>query len=354
MADIYVNYGTDIVAMVGELMQTADIAAKIKPAAKVCIKPNLVIASTAEGGATTHPEIVEGIIIYLQQAGVKDITIAEGSWVGDSTRRAYDRCGYNALGVKYGVRLVDTKQDKVISKRVNGSEFFVCETIENCDYLINVPVLKGHCQTIMTCCLKNMKGCIPDKEKRRFHAAGLHKPIATLNTLIKPDLNIVDSICGDLNFEEGGNPVQTNRIMLGFNSVLLDSYGAGLMGYRPDEIEHLRLAREYGVGEYCGPETEILELGTDNKPAVIPARGGTVKRLAANIQEDSACSACYAALIFALKKTGYKGEKIKIGQGYKDKTSGGIGVGNCTSGCANHVKGCPPSAVEIVKFLENM
>ena len=354
MADIYVNYGTDIVAMVGELMRAADIAAKVKPAAKVCIKPNLVIASTAEGGATTHPEIVEGIIIYLQQAGVKDITIAEGSWVGDSTRRAFDRCGYNALGVKYGVRLVDTKQDKVVSKRVSGKEYYLCETIASCDYLINVPVLKGHCQTSVTCCLKNMKGCIPDKEKRRYHAEGLHKPIAELNTLIKPDLNIVDSICGDLNFEEGGNPVQTNRIMLGFNSVLMDSYGAGLMGYRPEEIGYIRLAREYGMGEYFGPDTEIIELGTDNKPVVMPVHGGTVKKLAANIQEDSACSACYAALIFALRKTGYKGEKIKIGQGFKGKSSGGIGVGNCTSGCAAHVKGCPPSAVEIVKFLENM
>ena len=41
------------------------------------------------------------------------------------------------------------------------------------DRLINIPVLKGHCQTAMTCSLKNLKGCIPNKEKQRYHREGL-------------------------------------------------------------------------------------------------------------------------------------------------------------------------------------
>ena len=32
----------------------------------------------------------------------------------------------------------------------------------------------------MTCALKNCKGCLPDREKRRFHAEGLMEPIAAL------------------------------------------------------------------------------------------------------------------------------------------------------------------------------
>lgn len=57
----------------------------------------------------------------------------------------------------------------------------VCERAANIDFLINVPVLKGHCQTKITCALKNMKGLIPNTEKRHFHAMGLHEPIAHLN-----------------------------------------------------------------------------------------------------------------------------------------------------------------------------
>ena len=36
-------------------------------------------------------------------------------------------------------------------------ELNVCERVKEIDFLINVPVLKGHCQTKITCALKNMK-----------------------------------------------------------------------------------------------------------------------------------------------------------------------------------------------------
>ena len=49
-----------------------------------------------------------------------------------------------------------------------GMELSVCRCVQDFDYLINVPVLKGHCQTRVTCALKNMKGLIPNKEKRRL------------------------------------------------------------------------------------------------------------------------------------------------------------------------------------------
>jgi hypothetical protein len=36
----------------------------------------------------------------------------------------------------------------------------ICDQVMAVDYMINIPVQKGHCQTKMTCALKNMKGCI--------------------------------------------------------------------------------------------------------------------------------------------------------------------------------------------------
>lgn len=37
--------------------------------ALIGIKPNLVVAREASSGATTHPELVEGVIVYLQEKG---------------------------------------------------------------------------------------------------------------------------------------------------------------------------------------------------------------------------------------------------------------------------------------------
>lgn len=352
MPDIYISYGTDLPEITYEIMKAAGIADRLSPGMTVGIKPNLVVARPADGGATTHPEIVEGIIRYVQDAGVRSIVILEGSWVGDSTQRAFRECGYAALAERYGVTLIDTKRDRVVTRACRGLSLSLCESALKADYLINVPVLKGHCQTGMTCCLKNLKGCIPDSEKRKFHSMGLHRPIAALNTALRPALHIVDSVCGDLSFEEGGNPVEANRVLLGFDPVLLDSYGAQLMGYRPDDVDYLRIAREYGVGRYADSGTEIVELNAHNRPKARGLRNAAVKSFGQYIDADSACSACYAALIFALDKTGgARGERIKIGQGFKGKTGEGLGVGNCTAGCERYVKGCPPKASDIVEML---
>lgn len=353
MPEIYINNGSNLQNMTYDIMVAADIKSKISTNMTVCIKPNLVLASPAENGATTHPEIVEGIIMYLQEVGVNNITIAEGSWVGDSTIRAFKTCGFNELSDKYNVKLLDTKKDSVIKIKSGGLELDVCISILDVDYLINVPVLKGHCQTYMTCCMKNLKGCISDSEKRRYHTMGLHKPIALLNKIIKPDLHIIDNICGDLTFEEGGNPIYTGRVILGFDAVLLDSYCATLMGYHPDDIGYLKFAKQYNIGNYFGNDTEIIELNKDGKVVSVKSNSGVVKQLSRFIDEDSACSACYAALIHALDKSGFNPiEKIKIGQGYKNKKLNGVGVGNCTSGCGRYVKGCPPSALDIVNFFD--
>lgn len=362
-ADIYLGYSEDPQQLAYDLMASANVKEKIeaKMQAKpkgftACIKPNLVVSRPADGGATTHPEIIAGIIEYLQDAGVKDIIIAEGSWVGDSTQRAFNNCGYTDLSRKYGVKLVDLKSDSAVKVSAHGVSFQVCETAQNADYLINVPVMKGHCQTDMTCCLKNLKGCIPDSEKRRFHTIGLHKPIAALASALKPDLHIVDSICGDLSFEEGGNPVTSNRILLGFDGLLIDSYCAGLMGYSPDEIDHLRYAKQFGLGDYANAGTEIFELNPERCPKLAAQPSRQAKRLGESVDEDGACSACYAALIFALHKNGgYRlRDKIKIGQGWRDKSPEGVGVGNCANGCTKYIPGCPPRAVDIAKFLRNL
>lgn len=351
---IYIHCGTRLQEMTARLMEAAKISEKLQPDMHVVIKPNLVVSRSASGGATTHPEIVEGIVRYLKDFGVARITIAEGAWVGDSTKRAFDNCGYRDLANRYGVLLFDTKNDQTIVKASHGFEIPLCESIVTADYLINAPVLKGHCQTRLTCCLKNLKGCIPDSEKRRFHTLGLHKPIAALATAIRPDLHIVDNVCGDLDFEEGGNPIESNRILLGFDPVLLDSYAARWMGYQPKQIEHLRLARDWGVGRFVDETTKIREFGVENRPKNGKLRSATATQLTKYIDEDGACSACYAALIFALNRMDlrrFTKNRIKIGQGFKGKTCPGIGVGNCTAGCERSLKGCPPKGLDIVNFL---
>ena len=106
-------------------------------------------------------------------------------------------------------------------------ELEICREAKSLDFLINVPVMKGHCQTKITCALKNMKGLLPNREKRHFHAMGLHKPIAHLAVGLPQDFILVDNICGDWDFEDGGNPVEMNRLIAGRSAVYPNGRSAG-------------------------------------------------------------------------------------------------------------------------------
>ena len=275
--------------------------------------------------------------------------------MGDRTGEAFAVCGYQALSEKTGVPLLDTKKDSWQSHDAAGLEIALCDSVAGLDYLINLPVMKGHCQTIITCALKNLKGLIPDREKRRFHSLGLHKPIAHLASLMPRGFTLVDGVCGDLDFEEGGNPVRRDQLIGGFDPVLVDAWVCGAMGFAVSEVPYIGMAAKLGLGSDDARSARVEAL---NKPS-IPITGQNSRRVAGLLQhvdQKDACSACCAALVFALHRLTEDGERkaaslpLSIGQGFKG-CGGEMGIGSCTAGFDRYIKGCPPEAADIMAFL---
>lgn len=403
--DLYMISGMEYKEMTKEILAQSDLWGEIEKKANekqkdadqmlVGIKPNLVSPTEASYGATTHPEIASGIIEYLQERGCQQIVMLESSWVGDKTSESIEVCGYDRLVEKYHVPFWDMQVDESYEADCGGMKLQICSSVKKLDFLINVPVLKGHCQTKITCALKNMKGLIPNKEKRHFHKLGLHKPIAHLNMGIHQDFIVVDNICGDLDFEDGGNPVVMNRVLTALDPVLCDAFVCQILYYKKEDVPYLVMAEELGVGsadlehanliqfryEKGTKEEKIKEQGT--KKAINGKdinrkvkRGGNIHKTACKgwkdvdiprkrkvvelqdaVEEVESCSACYGYLIPALDMLKQEGLlekldcKIAVGQGYRGK-SGKLGVGNCTCRFEHFVKGCPPTEMEIYEHLK--
>ena len=184
---------------------------------------------------------------------------------------------------------------------------------------------------------------------------GLHKPIAHLNVGIHQDFIVVDNICGDLDFEDGGNPVVMNRIWTAMDPVLVDAYVCQQLHYKVSDVPYVKLASELGVGCSDITKADIRVLGEDIQQN-IPERRKVVE-VADAVEEVDSCSACYGYLIPALDMLKQEGlleklhEKICIGQGYRGKT-GELGVGNCTINFKHHAEGCPPTENQIYEFLK--
>ena len=354
--EILIIYGNKPLEMAAVIAEAAGLDHLIGDRKKrIGLKPNLVVSRPASEGATTHPEIAAGLIVYLKKNGFNNIAILEGAWTGDSTTRAFTACGYSALAKKAGVELIDTQKDNCQFIDCMGEKIEICNSALAIDFMINLPVLKGHCQTRLTCALKNNKGVISDKEKRRFHSLGLHKPIAHLNTAVRNDFIVVDGICGDLDFEEGGNPVYGGRIFAARDPVLCDAWAAQLIGYSLSDIPYIGLAEKLGVGK-CGP-IKVKELNKNSQAPLPPKPQGKVRQLSGFITEESACSACYASLVHALARLDSTKRKllgqICIGQGFKGK-KGKIGIGQCTAAFSASCAGCPPTGAEILAFLRSV
>ena len=344
--------------MTVRLLQEINLAGMIGNRKKrVGIKPNLVSDSPARDGATTHPEIVAGILSYLQAEGFSDLRVMEGSWVGSHTMNVARVNGLDRVLRKYQVPFYDLQKDRTVIREAKGFQMEICETALSVDYLINIPVLKGHMQTRVTCALKNMKGLISNNEKRKFHRLGLHKPIAALNTILHPDLLLVDHICGDPDCEDGGNPEVHDTIFACLDPVLCDAFACQELGYSVSQVEYIGLAEAYGVGSTDLSKAVFRWLNTAE--TTDGGRDHRTEYLRRYIKEDAACSACYGMLMEALLQLDREGladqlpAPICIGQGFEGKT-GVYGFGRCTRGFQKSLGGCPPKKEEAVRFLKEI
>lgn len=357
--EIIINNGTDYKRMTIEVLNVANLAEDIgSRSARIGIKPNLVVASTAAEGAITHPEILDGVITYLQDNGFTNLVVAEGSWVGEKTSRAVKYSGIEDICINHNVKFVDLQKDGYRSVDAKGMMINLCNSVLEMDYLINLPVLKGHCQTKLTCALKNMKGLIPNVEKRKFHTLGLHRPIAHLNTCLPQEMIIVDNICGDIDFEEGGNPVTMNRILCFKDPVLCDAFACKTLGLNLSDVPYISMAEALGVGSTDLDKAELITLNDSSSVTAVTPASGRARRLSAFVDDDMSCSACFGMLIHALDKLERSGKlnnklKVCIGQGFRGK-EGEIGIGSCTSRFKTSLSGCPPTAEEILEFLKTV
>lgn len=109
---------------------------------------------------------------------------------------------------------------------------------------------------------------------------------------------MVDNICGDLDFEDGGNPVVMNRVLTGRDPVLMDAYVCNLMHYEISDVPYVELAGRLGVGCSELEKADIRACGADTGEQLPKSR--KVVELADAVEEVESCSACYGYLIPAL------------------------------------------------------
>jgi len=216
------------------------------------IKPNACRPAEPNSGIVTNPHVVEALIQEVN--AIKGIPIVGESCIASSpqkTEKALRDTGIWEAAERQNAKIVNFDLDEEVKIDIPKGKALkkigIAKTALTCDIRISVPVLKYHPTTTVTLGLKNMKGCLPGPNKGETHACGLHQAIADYNTILKPDLVVIDGTTAGA-WGKLPEPVRLNVIIAGFDPVATDAVGSLILGVDPNTVEHLRHAAELGLG----------------------------------------------------------------------------------------------------------
>ncbi len=234
----------------------------IKPASRVLLKPNLLMAKEPHYGITTHPEVVRAVARILKEINCR-LILGDGPsvWGGyiEDVGQVYQRTGMKQVCAEEGIQLVN------FDKRRMREKFPLAARLDECDYVVNLPKLKTHDFTVMTAAIKNLFGLVPGTFKTELHKNYFQPDdfaaiLVDIFQEVRPAITVVDAVTALEGEGPGtsGEPTQTGLIMASCDCVALDSVSAVLLGLKPDDILSTREAARRGLGVSDLNAIEIL------------------------------------------------------------------------------------------------
>ena len=252
--DLVAVKGTDPAAMFDEgINSLGGMTEFVKPGQTVVVKPNIGWDTVPERAANTNPELIGRIIKRCFEAGAKSVSVFDNTC--DEWKKCYSNSGIEKEVIAAGGTIIPGNSESYYKevqipggKNLNGAK--VHELILESDVFINVPVLKSHSSAKLTIAMKNLMGVVWDR--RWWHKNDLHQCIADYATFRKPDLNIIDAYRVMKRNGPRGVSVEDvvllNSLLISTDIVAADAAAAKLFGLEPEDIPHIVIADEMGVG----------------------------------------------------------------------------------------------------------
>jgi uncharacterized protein (DUF362 family)/Pyruvate/2-oxoacid:ferredoxin oxidoreductase delta subunit len=231
--------------------QVGGMASVLKGAKIAILKPNFVAGRGAETGSTTSFALLKAVAEEVQACRAEPV-LCEMPGTEFDREATYTILGLEQFCQEHGIRILridpeGNEQDWVPVQPAGAKKLrrFHVPRILNEACLINLPVLKTHVVSTMTLGMKNPMGILPRPDRRSMHTFGIDQSIVDMNLGIKPDLTIIDGSVG----QDGEGPLYGDRadlqvLVAGHDSLAVDLVCCQLVGVKPRDIPHLKLALE--------------------------------------------------------------------------------------------------------------
>ena len=226
----------------------------LSPNAKVFIKPNIVFWTKAvqfpKWGVITTSRVMEDMVMLLKEQGIDDIVIGEGTVTfnpkdKETSAHAFETLGYKILKKQYGVKYINVFERPFETVDLGeGITLSFNTDLLHSDFVVNIPVLKTHAQTLVSLGIKNIKGTLDIKSRKKCHSADhkkdLNYMIAKLPQILPPCFTILDGIYTNERGPGFDGKIRRSNILVASSDILsADMVGAKVLGYEPSEVPYL-------------------------------------------------------------------------------------------------------------------
>ncbi len=221
----------------------------------ILVKPNILSDVPPEMAVTTHPSIVEALIIILKEKGAKKIYVGDSPAIHPIKFKAKNSNIFQ-ICEKENVTWANFS-DKTVKKLVPFTRRKVAMThlIDEVDFCISVAKMKTHELMFTTGVIKNMFGLVPSFHKSKQHVynpsrKGFAKFICGLYKISKTEFAIMDGIIAMEGAGPGnGDPKKVGYILASNDGLALDISQAIIMGHNPLDIPIIKFGIKKKLSE---------------------------------------------------------------------------------------------------------
>jgi uncharacterized protein (DUF362 family) len=211
----------------------------------------------------TDPAVLDALLAYLRDHGYARLAVMEGCTGGNFTRLVFQITGYADICRRYGAEPVYLDEGPTIAVDLrDGTRAHIARRLyaeivnRGNNFYLGLPKLKTHSMATLTLGVKNQQAfpVAADRMERHSHQT-LHLRLAALYALTRPDFTIIEGLTATAHGHFPATAlldeclVPMNVLIGGPDTLAVDAVGARVLGYSVQEVEHLRLCAEWGLGE---------------------------------------------------------------------------------------------------------
>jgi uncharacterized protein (DUF362 family) len=239
---VALNAALDAIGGIGRFVKTGE---------RVVVKPNVGWDRTPAQGANTHPELVGEMVRLCLQAGAAEVKVVDNSC--NDPRRSFLRSGIREAGEAAGATVLLPAEEDMVEANLGGRVLTTWPVLRHfieTDRFINMPVIKQHNLTRCTIGMKNLYGILGGR-RNRLHQA-IEESIVDLASFVRPTLTVVDGTRVMVRGGPQGGSLDyleiRNTVLCATDQVGADARSVEYLGVRPDQVGHIVLAQESGLG----------------------------------------------------------------------------------------------------------